>query len=283
MRTLMLQSPRMVGLDVSAWQHFLTVQGVFSDVVDGIYGPASAQGTRGYQISKGLSVDGIVGVGTFSQAVRDGFQAPAGRVAVSGMDAEVDCTPFTSCIATAGMKFVVRYYSNSSSKNLSRAEAVALSNAGLQVAVVYEDFSELKFLSSTFGDHNAAKALQLASEIGQPAGSAIYFAVDFDPALADVQGPVTDYFSAVGKALAVAPTRYAVGVYGSGLTCRIIRDAGLATFTWLTGSAGFRESDKFRPQAHLLQVAPERTICNGKLSIDADIAQSDNFGAFRVA
>jgi len=65
------------------------------------------------------------------------------------------------------------------------------------------------------------------------------------------------------------------------LTCRIIRDAGLATFTWLSGSTGFQEFARFRPQANLLQVLPERKICNGKLEIDDDIAQSENFGASR--
>ena len=69
------------------------------------------------------------------------------------------------------------------------------------------------------------------------------------------------------------------GAYGSGLTCRFIRDCSLATFTWFTGFTGFQEPNKFRPR---LQVAPERKICDGKLSIDTDIAQNDNFGAFRV-
>src|SRR5437870_4925190 len=110
MRTLKLQSPRMTGTDVSAWQHFLVKQNVFDDTIDGIYGPNSAQGTRDYQTNKGIDVDGIVGVGTFSQAVLDGFEPPPGRVAVPGMDANVDCSSFASCIAGAGLKFVARYY-----------------------------------------------------------------------------------------------------------------------------------------------------------------------------
>jgi peptidoglycan hydrolase-like protein with peptidoglycan-binding domain len=283
MRNLKLQSPRMTGSDVSAWQQFLVDQSLYNDVVDGLYGPLTAQGTRDYQTKKALGVDGVVGVGTFSQAVLDGFESPAGRVAVPGMDASMDCRAFASCIATTDMKFVVRYYSNSSSKTMTRAEAVALSEAGLQIAAVYEDSNnDIKFFSAELGKKNAAKALLLAAGIGQPAGSAIYFAVDFDPTAAQVRGAISDYFREVALALAVAPTPYAVGVYGSGLTCRIIRDAGLATFTWLSGSTGFQESTKFRPQAHLIQVAPDRKICNNNLSIDDDIAQSENFGAFRV-
>jgi peptidoglycan hydrolase-like protein with peptidoglycan-binding domain len=284
LRVLKLQTPRMTGIDVSAWQQFLTGQGVYNDSVDGVYGPVTAQGTRDYQSSKGIATDGVVGAVTFSQAVLDGFQSPAGRVAVPGMDASVNCAAFADCIVAAGMKFVVRYYSNSAGKTMTRAEALALSQAGLQVAAVYEDHNNaIKFFSADQGSKHAAKALSLAAGLAQPAGSAIYFAVDFDPSADQVRGPISDYFRAVAQAMVAAPTPYAVGVYGSGLTCRLIRDGGLAVFTWLTGSTGFREYAQFRPQATLVQVAPERTICAGRLSIDDDIAQSDNFGAFRIA
>jgi peptidoglycan hydrolase-like protein with peptidoglycan-binding domain len=283
MRTLRLQVPLMTGSDVSAWQHFLAAKNLYRDVVDGIYGPLSVQGTRDYQAAAGLSADGVAGIGTFSQALRDGFESPAGRVALPGMDACIDCGPFASSIASTGMKFVVRYYSKFETKSITRHEAVALSRADLQVAVVYEDSNnDISFFSTELGKENAAKAVLSAAEIGQPAGSAVYFAVDFDPSAGQVLGPISDYFRALSRAFSVAPTRYAVGIYGSGLTCRILRDAGLAAFTWLAGSTGFQESATFRPQAHLIQVSPERKICGGKLEIDDDIAQSENFGAFQI-
>src|SRR5207247_11472667 len=131
-----------------------------------------------------------------SRAVLDGFVSPAGRVAVPGMDARVNCGAFASCIATAGMKFVVRYYSNVVNKTMTRAEEAALSTAGLQVAAaaVFQDSgNDIKFFSAELGKKNAAKALLLAAGIGQPAGSAIYFAADFDPTAGQVRGPVTDY------------------------------------------------------------------------------------------
>ena len=274
----------MFGGDVSAWQHFLVKQDLLSDVVDGVFGPNTAQATRDYQTRNGLKADGAVGVGTFSQAVRDGYEPQAGRAAIPGMDAACDCSAFGACIATASMKFVVRYYSASLKKRMARPEAVALTSAGLELAVVYQDSNnDLKVFSEQTGRKHATTALQQALEIGQPAGSAIYFAVDFDASAEDLRGAILDYFREVSRLLGAASTRYAVGVYGSGLTCRLIRDAGLATFTWLCGSAGYRETTQFRPEAHLLQVAPSRKICGNKLAIDDDIAQNENFGAFRVA
>jgi peptidoglycan hydrolase-like protein with peptidoglycan-binding domain len=274
----------MTGSDVSAWQQFLTAQNAFRDTVDGVYGPLTVQGTIAYQTAKGLTADGIVGTGTYSRAVLDGFQAAPGRVTAPGMDAMLDCAPFASGIASAGMKFVARYYSKFPQKIMTRQEALALSTAGLQMVAVYQDSSNaIQFFSTQLGNQCATRALQIAAGIGQPAGSAIYFATDFDPTSDQVTGPISDYFRAIAQVFAVAPTRYAVGVYGSGLTCRIIRDSSLATFTWLSQSTGFTESLEFRPQAHLVQVFPSRNICNGQLSIDDDIAQADNFGAFTVA
>src|SRR6266567_811199 len=159
MRTLKLQSPPMTGSDVSAWQQFLVDQGLYNGAIDGIYGPLTAQGTRDYQTNKGLGVDGVVGPRTFSQAVLDGFEPPGGRVAVPGMDASVDCRAFASCIAATGMKFVARYYSTSVRKTMTLAEAVALSEAGLQVAAVYEDSSNaIEFFSAELGREHAARA-----------------------------------------------------------------------------------------------------------------------------
>lgn len=274
----------MFGGDVSAWQHFLVKQELLSDVVDGVFGANTAQATRDYQTRNGLTADGAVGVGTFSQAVRDGFEAQAGRAAIPGMDAAGDCSRFASCIASAGIRFVVRYYSASAKKRMARPEAMVLTSAGLQLAVVYQDSNnEINSFSENAGRKHATTAMQQALEIGQPAGSAIYFAVDFDASAEQVRGAILDYFREVSRLLGAASTRYAVGVYGSGLTCRLIRDAGLATFTWLCGSSGYRETAQFRPEAHLLQVAPSRKICGNKLAIDDDIAQNENFGAFRVA
>lgn len=274
----------MTGLDVAAWQHFLIRQSLFAGAVDAVYGPETAKSTKGYQQNKGLDVDGIVGPALWSAAITDGFEPPPGHVAVRGMDTSVDCTRFAASLPGEGMRFVVRYYtSEAGGKRLSRREALALSQAGLQVMVVMQDANNtIDFFSSARGQEHAATALKQAAALGQPAGTAIYFATDFDPNAAGVRGPISDYFHAVAQAFANAPVRYAVGVYGSGLTCRLIRDAGLATYTWLSGSMGYQESHQFRPQADLIQIAPSRKICGGKLWIDDDIAQCENFGAFQI-
>jgi peptidoglycan hydrolase-like protein with peptidoglycan-binding domain len=278
MQTLKLQTPPMTGSDVTTWQQFLASRGVPTGAIDGVFGPASDRATRQYQTSRGLGADGVVGPATYSQAVRDGFAG-----ASPGMDACIDCTPFAQDIVAAGMKFVARYYSRAAAKAMTRQEARALSQAGLHLAAVYQDVqNDIRYFSSALGQQNAARALAQAAAVGQPAGSTIYFAADFDPTPTQLSGPMTDHFQAVARTFSAAPTQYAVGVYGSGLACSTIRDAGLAAFTWLSGSTGYRESESFRPQANLVQIAPSRTICGGRLSIDDDVAQTASFGAFQV-
>jgi hypothetical protein len=165
---------------------------------------------------------------------------------------------------------------------LTVTEARALSSAGANIVTVFENSNNLaEFFSTNIGISQAASALQQAATIGQPSLTAIYFAVDYDATTTDVQGPITDYFNAIKGAFAAAPTQYVIGVYGSGMTCRVIRDAGLAQFTWLTGSTGFAEYATFRKQADMVQLAPQRTLLPG-LNIDDDIAQSAAFGAWNL-
>lgn len=281
MRQLKLQDVNMSGPDVSDWQKFLKGRGHFPFTVDGKFGPRSDQGTRGYQASAGLDSHGVVDRGTMQRAVGDGYAASTGAN-LAGIDASIDCSPFLDQIRAEGLTFVFRYYSHNPAKQLTPAEGRRFAAAAIPVVAVFEDSNNAAGLfSSDAGAHQAQRALQQAAAIGQPAGSAIYFAVDFDPTPAEVAGPVTAYFTAVKAALDAASTQYAVGVYGSGLTCRAIRDAGLARFTWLTGSTGFAGYADFLPHADIVQLAPERVLAS-PLSIDDDIAQSAEFGQFRV-
>ena len=272
----------MAGPDVSDWQTFLKSQGLFQSTVDGAFGPKSVQATQAYQQKSGLTADGVVGPATMAKALSDGYRSTTGAN-IAGLDTNTDCSSFIGGIPAEGMQFVVRYYSDFNSKVLTVAEAQKLSAAGIKIVAVFENSNNSAGLfSSTTGNSQAAKALELAAAIGQPAGTAIYFAVDYDASPADVAGPISDYFKAIKAALDAAPTQYVVGVYGSGLTCRVIRDAGLAKFTWLTGSTGFREYSSFRPQADMVQLSPQRKLFAG-LNIDDDIAQRAEFGAFSVA
>jgi peptidoglycan hydrolase-like protein with peptidoglycan-binding domain len=282
MRLLQLQIPNMTGPDVFDWQTFLEARGLFQSEVDSDFGRLTDLATRAYQTEAGLPADGAVDAKTMARALIDGYRSTVGAD-VGGMDSDTDCSAYAGQIFAQGMRFVARYYSDNRKKALSLAEARELSSAGLAIVAVFENSNNSagRFSMAT-GQAHAATALRLAATIGQPSGTAIYFAVDYDAKLADLQGPVTQYFSAIKTAFDAAAKQYAIAVYGSGLTCRVIRDSGMAKFSWIGASIGFAEYATFRKQADIVQLAPERTLVPG-LSIDDNIGQSAEFGAFRLA
>ena len=169
------------------------------------------------------------------------------------IDVSFQCGGAAQALAAAGVKTVIRYYSRDTglpAKRLTRAEAGQLAAAGLTIGAVHEarHGDRLASFSQDLGRLDGAYArTYAAATIGQPAGSAIYFAVDFDAAAGEIAGAVVPYFRGVAQALA-APTgepAYEVGVYGSGATCAAVLDAQLATRAWLCQSTGWSGYDAF--------------------------------------
>lgn len=197
-----------------------------------------------------------------------------------GVDASSPCSKTTvECLTNAGITFVCRYYSRTTKikgKKITTAEAKRLSAAGIEIVAVYEDGpTAYKYFSASRGSKDANGALEQASGIGQPEGSAIYFAIDYDAAKSEIAGNITRYFEAVKKTI---DGRYAIGVYGSGAACAAMLDAGLATYAWLAQSTGWSGYKKFTDWS--IKQGPEETVC--KLNSDTDIGKAD-IGGFLVA
>lgn len=153
--------------------------------------------------------------------------------------------PYAQKLADLGVVSVIRYYNNRNSsslpsKCLSKGELAALHGAGLSVAVVFQAGGgangRLSDLSDANGIRDARRALKLATELGQPTGSGIYFAVDHDYVAPADLAQIARYFEKVKIELG---GRYVLGVYGSGLVARRLHDAGLVDLIWLSGSLGW--------------------------------------------
>jgi hypothetical protein len=206
-------------------------------------------------------------------------------IAATGLDTEAVCAPFASQIAGDHYDFVVRHYRPDSVSGLSKDEATALVKAGLSLAVVFESAADAKPAHYVAGQgaKDAAAALRQAERIGQPAGSAIYFAVDTDMLLDGVTNRAVPYFAAIKATLAAAPVKYRIGVYGSGLVCETLKSRGLAELTWLSGSTGWIGHAGYVDKADLLQVLPRVKICEGQLAVDRDYARTADFGQFSLS
>jgi hypothetical protein len=145
-----------------------------------------------------------------------------------------DCaTPLTAAITAAfvadGFGFVARYLVPSGWKRLTKHEANVISEAGLQIVSVFETTADRALGGRVAGLADGATALRLAQEIGQPAGSAIYFAVDF-PATSSQMPAVIDYIRACSE----ATPGYNTGAYGSAYVVKSLRSADACSRFWQT-------------------------------------------------
>lgn len=214
---------------------------------------------------------------------------------MSIIDTPWNTTAKLACLAANGVKTIIRYYNFSNSqrlpeKRLTLAEAQAISRQGLNIAVVFQqgqsgaaDFSEVK------GYEAGRRAYRYAyNDIGQPAGSGIYFSVDFDASASEIKQHVLPFFLGIQRAfdeVSGGNPIYRVGVYGSGATGNALTKAKLCSLVWLAMSRGFRGTREALDKGayHLEQRAPEAVLCG--LGVDYDFANParPDFGAFSLA
>jgi hypothetical protein len=202
-----------------------------------------------------------------------------------GLDTTMELTRHAVALREQGYDFVLRYYSTNAAKNLSLGEARALAQAGLQIGVVWETTGTYaNYFTRDQGLADGAMALRMArGTIGQPYGSAIYFAVDYDPTQADLDGAISNYFTGVHAALYVGAEgkpSYRVGVYGSGLCCATLVERGICSLSWLSQSTAFTGSKQYAEQRRysLIQMLPARILGGDGvvLSIDPDATHPEH-------
>ncbi|HZP72182.1 MAG TPA: glycoside hydrolase domain-containing protein [Gaiellaceae bacterium] len=178
----------------------------------------------------------------------------------------------TDAFRSVGATFVVRYLSHDPRKNLSAAEAQVLSDAGFDVAVVWESSARRACAGQPAGAADAHAAAVQAKACGMPAARPIYFGVDFDAGDGD-KPKIVDYLQ--GAASVLGAKR--VGVYGGYWVVKYCFDHSAARFGWQTyaWSAGHRDR-----RAQLYQ--HENGVTIGGISCDRDTAYAADFGQWRL-
>ena len=160
-----------------------------------------------------------------------------------------------SAMKSAGVVTVLRYYTIRVStrlpeKRLGLDEAQALVRAGFQLGVVYEfDGNHAGAFSKSAGLADGEYSRHYASKIiGQPAGSAIYFGVDFDASDDEIKNRILPYFEGIAEAMGESSddTAYDIGVYGSWKSCERTVKAGLTKYAWLAQSTAWGGRDGYR-------------------------------------
>jgi hypothetical protein len=198
-------------------------------------------------------------------------------VTTTGVDEAWARAPI-SVLNASGYRFVVRYLSyDTTGKNLSLAEAQALSAAGLAVVSNWEYAAQAARNGHAQGIRDATEAARQHTADGGPPDRPIYFSVDYDvpdyaPNAGDPAaklGPIADYFRAVASV--IGPSR--VGAYGGYWPIKRLFDAGLIRWGWQTYAWSGGQWDS---RAQLRQVQNGVTV--GGADVDIDKAQIPDFG-----
>jgi Domain of unknown function (DUF1906)/Bacterial SH3 domain len=206
---------------------------------------------------------------------------------IKGLSTNRRTASSAACLLANGYSFAFRYYSVTTQmpeKRLTPKEAAEIARAGVDIAVVYQDRARrIEDFGAARGAKDAGAAFVAAGQIGQPVGSAIYFAVDVDFSKQEIQAYVIPYFQAVRETLANLAgggAVFKVGIYGSGLSCRLVKElAGLADFSWLAEATGWRESSTYLTW-DVKQFVTDTDLCsigNGWQRCDA----KQSFGQFK--
>jgi hypothetical protein len=211
-------------------------------------------------------------------------EAPPAAGLARGIDLPTDARDVSAELKGGHLDFVARYYRDPASRwpALSAAEARTVSSAAMKLVALWESHSHRPdYFSYASGYSDAIAAYRQAKAIGQPAGSAIYFAVDYNAQEPDVSGPVDRYFRGIAAGLAAATGRapeYRVGVYGSGTVCDYLKRARLAELAWLSNSTAWTGYNSFT----------DWDIRQGPRSPSLSFSQDSNeargeYGGFQVA
>jgi hypothetical protein len=205
------------------------------------------------------------------------------------IDVSSTCGAKAADLAAAGVKCVIRYYSRDTirpSKRIDRSEAMALTAAGLRLAIVHEGRygDKADNYERATGLADAQYVLDYASAtLQQPKGSAIYFGIDFDASAAEIHDRILPYFQAIADVFGQAGNPYKVGVYGSGATCKALLDAGLARYAWLAQSTGWTGYKAFLA-SNRWALRQDMPASVGGVACDPDVAGADgDFGDFSLA
>ena len=198
----------------------------------------------------------------------------------NGVDNDEPINDITAKALNKGHEtFVCRYYAieENNHKILTEEEKNVLKKNNLRIVSFYQDNgSEYESFSAEKGVNNARRAYELATQFGQPAGSAIYFSVDYDPG--HNVAHIVKHFEAIKEYLDSCPIKYKIGVYGSGFICNKLKnDEQLADYTFLaqaTGWTGFSQYDD--PQYY--NIKQSQYVKYNGVTFDNDVAVGDEYG-----
>lgn len=186
----------------------------------------------------------------------------------------------------AGYSFICRYYCdtnpNKAWKNcLTTQEVKDISNIGLKIVPIYQDGGKyIDYFTSSQGKIDCQKAIDIAKKVGQPTGTPIYFAVDFDAVTTNDFKAIDEYFKSIKDTMNENLNYYSIGVYGGFFVVNeVTTKLGEGTYAWQTSSWS---NNKISSISNLYQYDHDVTVLGINIDRDRTNASNDNYGGFSV-
>lgn len=181
--------------------------------------------------------------------------------------------PGGKTLKDAGKQFAVRYipYPGHGGKGLGAAERDDLLNNGVSIAMVFESYAARAKEGRGAGAADAAESDRQLKALGFPAGTPVYFAVDYDAPESD-QGVIDEYLRGAADVLGAGR----VGVYAGYWVIKRCKENGTAAFLWQTYAWS---GGNVHPDIHLYQYKNGQNL-NG--AVDFCEARKDNYGQWQA-
>lgn len=190
----------------------------------------------------------------------------------------IDCATIlnsTSCqkLIQNGITHVGRYLPTQAWKGLTPSEVSTIRSSGLNIIPIYESGANVaSYFNRDQGVSDANRAYNLAKQIGQPEGTAIYFTVDYDVPASDSPN-LLNYFQGLVDTL----HSYKVGCYGKYSVINLIQSKGLADYFWQTYAWS---SGQHASGLHLMQYKNDVAQYGLGFNIDMDQIENTDCGAW---
>jgi hypothetical protein len=189
-----------------------------------------------------------------------------------------------------GVTAIIRYDHRAANswKQIKPAEAQAIAAAGMKLGIVYEGPGATpSYFTKAHGIADASYSLKQAPLRGQPKGSAVYFAVDFDPSLTHIRKAIVPYFEGVQEVF--KGEGYRVGAYCSGQCADQLTAIWPDMLIWITCSLGFAgtravltagEFDLFQGTFNPLAHGCDKTLAGLSVDFNTPRTNEHDWGAF---
>ncbi len=235
-------------------QYSLYCNGFKNYGILGVFNSTTEQAIKNFQTHYALERNGIADLTTWMSLLTSCGNPD--RPAKACDCATILTAEKAATLKNAGYEVVGRYLSGTvvggASKALSREEIQIIFDAGLRFFPIYQGGAYYaEYFTEEQGRKDAYYAYSYATQLGIPANTIIYFAVDYDAMDYEVTQRIIPYFRAVHEGMQNW-NKYRVGIYGARNICTRVSKKGYAfssfvgdMSTGFSGNLGFTIPDNW--------------------------------------